>query len=107
MSACNTQRCVCSGGGAQEDAVCTHPLLQSDNTAALRGRGYLGDVDGDLGRADTDAETVDDTSYDEHGDVNRGAADDGADDPGKTEESAYASREYESQWPSMEFPLTR
>lgn len=67
--------------------------MQSNHTAALRGRGYLGDVDWNLGRADTDAESVDDTSYDEHGDVHSGAAEDGADDPTARKASAYANRE--------------
>jgi hypothetical protein len=65
-----------------EDAPGDGPLLEADEAAALRGRGDLGDVDGDLGGLDAHAEAVDHAADAEHGDVLGRGADDGADDPG-------------------------
>ena len=45
------------------------PLLSTDKTTTLRWRRELGYVDRDLGRADTDAQAVDNSANDEHGDV--------------------------------------
>jgi len=58
------------------------PLLRANKTAALGWWCDLRDVDRDLCRADTNAEPIDDTADDEHGDVLRGRDDDAADDPG-------------------------
>ena len=57
------------------------PLLETDEATTLRGRRDFGDVDGDLGRLDTDAETVDHAANAEHGNILRGGADGGTDEP--------------------------
>ena len=53
------------------DAPCDGPLLRSNETTSLRRRRQLGDVDWYLGGADSNAETIDDTAYDEHCNVLR------------------------------------
>ena len=55
--------------------------MTSDNATTARWWCELRDVDGDLGRADTDGETVDEATSDEHTNVLRGARDDGTDHP--------------------------
>jgi hypothetical protein len=52
------------------------PLLTSDKSTTLGWWCDFGDVDGNLSRADTDGETVDDTANDQHGDVLRSTDDD-------------------------------
>lgn len=57
------------------------PLLSThDPTTFGRGR-QLGNVDGDLSRADSDRDAVDEAADDEHGNVLRSARDDGTNDP--------------------------
>jgi hypothetical protein len=56
-------------------------LLRADHTSTLTGGSQLGDVDGDLSRTDTDRETVDEATDDEHTDVLGSADEDGTDDP--------------------------
>lgn len=63
------------------DAPGDGPLLHANETAALRRRSDLRDVDRDLRRADTNAEAVDDATDDEHGDVLRRSGDNRANDP--------------------------
>lgn len=57
------------------------PLLRADDTPTLRRRSELSDIDRDLGRADTNRETVDEAACNQHADVLRCTGDDGADDP--------------------------
>jgi hypothetical protein len=57
------------------------PLLHADKATALRRRRKLRNVDRNLSGADANAETVDDATDDEHGDVLRCGRDDGADNP--------------------------
>lgn len=57
------------------------PLLQADQASTLGGRHALADVNWYLCGLDTDTNTVDDSSDDQHGNVLRCADDDGADDP--------------------------
>jgi len=64
------------------DAPGDGPLLGTDETSTLRRWSDLGDVDWDLSGADTDTETVDDTSDNEHANVLGRADNDAADDPG-------------------------
>jgi hypothetical protein len=59
-------------------------LLRPYNTTAAGRRSEFGDVDRNLGGADTDRETVDEAAPNEHADVLRGAGDDGTDDPDST-----------------------
>lgn len=63
------------------DTPCDGPLLHTNQPSTLGWRRQLGDVDGDLRGADAYTETIDDTSGDEHGDVYRGATNNGTDDP--------------------------
>lgn len=64
------------------------PLLQRGDTATLGGRRNLGNVYRYLSRADTDAEAVDDTADDQHGNVDGGTAEDRANDPRMAQELA-------------------
>lgn len=64
-----------------QDTPGNGPLLSTDDGTTLGGGSQLGDVDGNLRGADTDAETVDETADNEHGDVLRGGHDDAANDP--------------------------
>jgi len=57
------------------------PLLRAHQATTLGRRRQFRDVDRDLGRADSDAEAVDDATNDEHGDVLRGGHDNAADYP--------------------------
>lgn len=57
------------------------PLLHSNETAALGRRSDFRDIDRDLRRADTNTETVDNATNDEHGDVLRRSGDNRANDP--------------------------
>jgi hypothetical protein len=57
------------------------PLLHADKSTTLGRRGDLGDVDRNLSRADTNAETIDDATDDEHGDVLGSSRDGRANDP--------------------------
>lgn len=59
-------------------------MLGSYNTTAAGGRSEFRDVDRDLSGADTDRETVDEATDDEHTDVLSGAGDDGTNDPDGT-----------------------
>lgn len=63
------------------DAPGDGPLLGTDETATFGWGRKLGDVDGDLGGADTDAETIDEAADYQHADILGGADDDGTDDP--------------------------
>lgn len=70
------------------------PLLGSYNTTAAGGRSEFRDVDRDLSGADTDRETVDEATDDEHADVLSGAGDDGTNDPdGTTDLNSPATTE--------------
>lgn len=64
-----------------EDAPGDGPLLHADETTTLGRRRDFGNVDGDLGRFDTDGETVDDTGDDEHANILRGTGESGTNDP--------------------------
>ena len=57
------------------------PLLHTDETASLGCGCDLGDVDGDLGGADTDRKAVDNTAHNQHRDVLGGANEDATNDP--------------------------
>lgn len=57
------------------------PLLRTNETASLCRWRHLRDVDWHLSGADTDAEAVDDTTDDEHGNVLCSRDDDAANDP--------------------------
>lgn len=64
-----------------QNAPSNSPLLERDNTTTnILGRN-LGLVDRNHHGSKTDSNTVDDTTDDEHADVDRGALDDGTDDP--------------------------
>ena len=63
------------------DAPGDGPLLGADQTTSLARWSQLGDVHGDLGRADADTDTVDEAADDQHADVLGCTNDDGADDP--------------------------
>ena len=52
------------------------PLLAANETATLGRRRNLRDVDRDLSRADTNGQTVDDTTHNQHGDVLSRTSDD-------------------------------
>lgn len=64
-----------------QDTPGNRPLLTSDDSTTLGRRRKFGDVDWDLGGADTNRNTVDETANDEHADVLGGAGDDGTDNP--------------------------
>lgn len=57
------------------------PLLETNELPSLAGQRDFREIDGDLSRADTDTEAVDDATNDKHGNVLRGADDDASDDP--------------------------
>lgn len=57
------------------------PLLGANETTTLRGRRNFRNIDRDLSRLDTDTETVDDTSGNEHAHILRSTDNDGTDDP--------------------------
>lgn len=59
------------------------PLLRADETTTLGGRRKLRDIDRNLGGLNSDAETVDDSSGNEHTHVLGSAYDDGADNPNR------------------------
>lgn len=63
------------------DAPSDSPLLSADQTSSLGWWCDFRDVDWNLGRADTDAEAIDDAADDEHWDVLRGSDDNAANDP--------------------------
>jgi len=63
---------------------CNGPLLRSYNTTAAGRRSEFGDVDRNLSGADTDRQTVDEATGDEHANVLSGARDDGTNDPDGT-----------------------
>jgi hypothetical protein len=67
-----------------QDTPCDSPLLRADDTSTLGGRSQLGDVDGDLGGADTDRDTVDEATGNQHADVLCSTRDDGTNDPDGT-----------------------
>jgi hypothetical protein len=54
-----------------QNATSNGPLLCSHDTATLTRWGKLGDIYWDLGGADTDGQTVDESADDEHGNVLR------------------------------------
>jgi hypothetical protein len=58
--------------------------LRSYNTTAAGGRSEFRDVDRDLSGADTDGETIDEATNDEHADVLGGTGNDGTDNPDGT-----------------------
>ena len=62
----------------------THPLLRAYYTPSLGRRRKLSDINGDLGGADADGETVDEATDDEHTDVLGSTRDDGTYDPDGT-----------------------
>jgi hypothetical protein len=55
--------------------------LSAYDTSALGWRRKFRDVDGDLSRADTNGNTVDETSDDKHANILSSAGDNGANDP--------------------------
>ena len=57
------------------------PLLSTDNATTLGRGGQFSDIDGNLGRADSDRNAVDEAADDEHGNVLGSARDDGTYDP--------------------------
>lgn len=64
-----------------EDTPGDSPLLATDESSTLRWWCNLGDIDGNLSGADSDRETVDDTSDDKHRNVLGSADDNGAKNP--------------------------
>jgi hypothetical protein len=64
-----------------QNTPCDSPLLGSNDTSTLGRRSQLGDVDGNLGRADTDRDTVNEATSNQHADVLCSTRDDGANDP--------------------------
>jgi hypothetical protein len=64
-----------------QDTPGNGPLLRPNDTATLTGRCQFGDVNGDLGGANTHGQAVDESTNDEHGDVLGRTDEDGADTP--------------------------
>ena len=64
-----------------QDTPGNGPLLRSNDAATLTGRCQFGDVNRDLGGANTHGQTVDESTNDEHGDVLGRTDEDGADTP--------------------------
>ena len=59
-------------------------LLRTDDPTTLGRRSKLRDIDWNLRRADTDSETVDEASSDEHANILRGAGNSGTNEPDGT-----------------------
>lgn len=52
-----------------QDSPSDGPLLSADESSTFGGRCHFTDVDGHLGAAYPDSQTVDETAHDQHGDV--------------------------------------
>lgn len=90
-----------------QDAPCDGPLLKRDDTATLGWWRDLGDVDRYLSRTDTDTETVDNTTDDQHWNVNSGAAENRANYPKLVKVLAGGQKTSDSQDPvSFAFGLS-
>jgi hypothetical protein len=67
--------------GNSEPQFHLRPLLATDQTTSDFRARNLSDVDRDLGTANTDCQTVDESSHDQHTDVLRGTGNDRSDNP--------------------------